>query len=85
MDVIKLGKKGQVSIPRAVLTQLGLEGEQHLLVEVTSDGALLLRPAGVYALETYGDARIAAFLDEDRMSDAEAERLKTKLAAARQA
>lgn len=33
MDVVKLGKKGQVSIPKGVLTQLGLEGERLLLVE----------------------------------------------------
>ncbi len=79
MDVIKLGKKGQVSIPKGILTQLGLEGEQHLLIEITNDGALLLRPAGVYALETYSDARIAAFLNEDRISDDEVERLEAKL------
>lgn len=83
MDVVKLGKKGQVSIPKGVLTQLGLEGERLLLVETTADGSILLRPAGVYPLETYSDARIEAFLGEDRLSDSEATRLRAKLNARR--
>jgi len=81
MDVVKLGKKGQVSIPKGVLTQLGLEGERLLLVETTPDGSILLRPAGVYPLETYSDARIGTFLDEDRISDAEAAQVQAKLVA----
>jgi AbrB family looped-hinge helix DNA binding protein len=79
MDVVKLGKKGQVSIPKGVLTQLGLEGERLLLVETTPDGGILLRPAGVYPLETYSDARIAAFLDEDQLESNEVARLQAKL------
>lgn len=80
MDVVKLGKKGQVSIPKGVLTQLGLEGERLLLVETTPDGGILLRPAGVYPLETYSDVRVKAFLDEDRLSDDEAAQVRAKLA-----
>lgn len=83
MDVVKLGKKGQVSIPKGVLTQLGLEGERLLLVETTADGSILLRPAGVYPLETYSEARIGAFVGEDRLSDDEATRLRAKLDARR--
>lgn len=79
MDVVKLGKKGQISIPKGVLTQLGLEGERLLLVETTPDGGILLRPAGVYPLETYSNARIAAFLGEDRLEGDEAARLQVKL------
>lgn len=83
MDVVKLGKKGQVSIPKGVLTQLGLEGERLLLVEATPDGGILLRPAGVYPLETYSDARVEAFLQEDRLTDDEAARVQAKLSARR--
>jgi AbrB family looped-hinge helix DNA binding protein len=79
MDVVKLGKKGQVSIPKGVLTQLGLEGERLLLVETTADGSILLRPAGVYPLEVYSDERIEAFLAEDALSEDEAAQLKAKL------
>jgi AbrB family looped-hinge helix DNA binding protein len=59
MNVVKLGKKGQISIPRSALRELGIEDEQMLTVEVSDDGAIVLRPAGVYPLEQYDDARIA--------------------------
>jgi AbrB family looped-hinge helix DNA binding protein len=65
MEVIKLGKKGQVSLPSAILRKLGLEGSATLLVDTTDDGAVILRPAAVYPIETYSDARIAEFEREN--------------------
>jgi AbrB family looped-hinge helix DNA binding protein len=76
METVKLGKKGQISIPKAVLDTLGLEGEMLLLVEATPDGSILLRPAGVYPIEIYSDARVREFLDEDEMSAEEAKRVR---------
>jgi AbrB family looped-hinge helix DNA binding protein len=67
MNVVKLGKKGQVSIPKAVLDRLGVESEQMLLVDTTDDGAIVLRPAGVYPIEIYSDERVAEFLAEDEL------------------
>lgn len=67
MDVIKLGKKGQVSLPAAVLRKLGLQGRATLLVEATDDGAVILRPAGVYPIELYTDERIKEFERENRV------------------
>jgi len=71
MDVVKVGKKGQVSIPAAVLARLGLGGGQHLIVETTDDGAIILRPAGIYPIEIYADDRIAEFEHEGRMTPEE--------------
>lgn len=79
MTMVKLGKKGQVSIPKSVLKRLGLEGEVPLLVEATADGAILLRPAGVYPIEIYSDERIGEFDAADRMSPGTAARLKRTL------
>jgi AbrB family looped-hinge helix DNA binding protein len=76
METVKLGKKGQISIPKAVLDALGLEGEMLLLVEATPDGSILLRPAGVYPIEIYSDARVGEFLAEDEMSTEEAKRVR---------
>ena len=73
--MIKLGKRGQVSIPKSVLNRLGIEGEVPLLVDTTDDGAILLRPAGVYPIELYSDERIEEFDAADRMDAATAERL----------
>ena len=67
MKLVKLGKKGQVSIPRSTLRELGITDEQMLTVEATEDGAIVLRPAAVYPLELYDDARIAEFLAEDEV------------------
>jgi AbrB family looped-hinge helix DNA binding protein len=78
MNMTRLGKKGQVSIPKAVLDRLGLEPETVLLVEPTADGAILLRPAAVYPVEVYSDARVREFLDEDRMTAGERTRVRRR-------
>jgi len=83
MNVVKLGKKGQVSIPKAVLDALHLEGEHWLIVDTTDDGAIVLRPAGVAPIELYDDARIAAFLEEDELTPDLAARVEAALAALR--
>jgi AbrB family looped-hinge helix DNA binding protein len=75
MEVIKLGKKGQVSIPRSVLNQLGLSSESLLLVETTAEGGILLQPAGVYPIELYSQQRIKDFAEADTLTPAESERL----------
>jgi len=65
MELVKLGKKGQVTIPRAILRSVGLTGDAPLLVEVTPEGAILLRPAAVYPIEIYSDERMAEFEREN--------------------
>lgn len=75
MDMVKLGRKGQVSIPKAVLERLGLIGGVPMLVETTLDGAILLRRAGVYPIEIYSDERAREFDDADRMDAATSARV----------
>ncbi|MDZ7703621.1 MAG: AbrB/MazE/SpoVT family DNA-binding domain-containing protein [Trueperaceae bacterium] len=79
MDVVKLGKKGQVSIPKKIIDELGIESESLLIVETTEDGALILRPAGVYPIEIYSDERLAEFAAADEMSPEMARRVEEKL------
>ena len=76
MDMIKLGKKGQVSIPKSVLKRVGITGEVPLLVETTEDGAIVLRQAAVFPIEIYSDARVKEFLDEDLLTPGECEKDK---------
>jgi AbrB family looped-hinge helix DNA binding protein len=80
MDVVKLGKKGQVPIPAVILRSLGLEGGSHLIVEATEDGAILLRPAGIYPIEIYTEERLKEFEAEGRLSKAEEARGRAALA-----
>jgi len=74
MDIVKLGKKGQVSLPAGVLRKLGLQGSATLLVEATDDGAVVLRPAAVYPVEIYSDARVREFDEANRLTAAESAR-----------
>jgi AbrB family looped-hinge helix DNA binding protein len=79
MDIVKLGKKGQVSIPKAILRELALQDESMLLVEPTPDGGILLRPAGIYPIERYSDTRLKEFSQEDVLTPDQANRAKKKL------
>jgi AbrB family looped-hinge helix DNA binding protein len=78
MHMTRLGKKGQVSIPKAVIDELGLEPETVLLVEPTEDGSIVLRPAGVYPIELYSDSRVSEFLEEDKMTPSEKRRVRSR-------
>jgi AbrB family looped-hinge helix DNA binding protein len=79
MQLVKLGKKGQISLPKAILQQTGISGEAPLMVDVTDDGAIVLRQVGVYPIEIYSDERIASFLEEDRMTPAQAAMIDSAL------
>ncbi len=57
------------------MERLGLRGGEMLVLEVTDEGGIVLRPAGVYPLEVYGDRRVEEFLDADRLSGDEREKL----------
>lgn len=77
--MIKLGPKGQLSVPKGVMQRLGLKGGEPLLLEVTEDGAIVLRPAGIYPLEVYSDRRIEEFLEADELSEGEGASLSRAL------
>ena len=65
MDIVKLGRKGQLTIPKAVLRRAGIDEDAPLIVDAAPDGSIVLRPAGVYPIEAYSDARIAEFEREN--------------------
>jgi bifunctional DNA-binding transcriptional regulator/antitoxin component of YhaV-PrlF toxin-antitoxin module len=79
MNLVKLGKKGQLTIPRAVLREVGIEDEAPLSVEAAQDGTIVLRRVGVYPLETYTDERIKEFEALDRMPSDEAAAVRRAL------
>lgn len=79
MEVVKLGKNGQVSIPKSVLKRVGITGEAPLLVETTDDGAIVLRQAVVYPVEIYSDSRVSEFLEDDYLSPDQEREVKAAL------
>ena len=80
METIKLGKNGQIAIPRAVMKRLNLKGEETLLLEVSDDGVIRLRPAAVLPIELYSGERIREFDSESRVDEATRARVKNRLA-----
>ncbi len=81
MELVKLGKKGQLSLPRSVLRRVGIEKEMPLLVDTTPDGAIILRQAAVYPIELYSDDRVSEFFEADTIPPALEKKLCAVLAA----
>ena len=79
MELVKLGKKGQLTIPRSILKAIGISGEAPMLVETTPDGAIVMRQAGVYPIELYSEARIAEFEQANTVPPALEARVETFL------
>jgi len=79
MELAKLGKKGQMSIPRTILEQAGIPTGSPVLVEATQEGTIVIRPAAVYPIEMYSDERVAEFLADDEMPPEDRERLERAL------
>ena len=67
MNLVKLGKKGRVTIPKAVRDELAVKAETWWTVAATADGTIVLRPAFTDLIELYDDARVATFLAEDEL------------------
>lgn len=83
MDLLKIGKKGQVTIPRSVLKAAGIPDEAQVLVEATSDGAIVLRQAVVYPIEAYTDERVREFEQANTIPAALERRVEAYLKKAR--
>ena len=79
MEVTSLGKKGQVSIPKAVFDGLKLTPETVLLVETTQDGAIVLRPATPDPVGLSSEDRVRELLEAEALSDEEHRRLAEAL------
>lgn len=69
---VKIGRRYQVVIPRAIRTQLGLHEGDRLFVEIRADGLLLWRPPKSFTESSQGMAKAMwescggseAYLDE---------------------
>ena len=67
MDTVRLGRNGQLSLPRSVMKRLQLRGNETLLLDVTDEGVIRLRPAAVLPIEMYTPERIAEFERESEV------------------
>lgn len=69
METLKLGRNGQLSLPRAVMKRLHLQGNETLILDVSDDGVIRLRPAAVLPVEIYTPERIAEFERETEVDE----------------
>lgn len=79
MELVKVGKKGQVTIPRSVLKAAGIAEESRVMLEATNDGAIVMRQAVVYPIEFYTDERIREFEEADAIPAAMERRVEAYL------
>jgi AbrB family looped-hinge helix DNA binding protein len=79
MEFVKLGKKGQVTIPKGILRKLAIPDNAPLMIEASSDGAIVLRQAAVFSVEIYSDARVKEFTDAARITSREEARVDAAL------
>jgi bifunctional DNA-binding transcriptional regulator/antitoxin component of YhaV-PrlF toxin-antitoxin module len=81
MDLVKLGKKGQVTIPKGILRKLAIPDEAPLVVEASADGAIILRHAVVFPIEIYDETRVKEFSETAKITAREEARMETALKA----
>jgi bifunctional DNA-binding transcriptional regulator/antitoxin component of YhaV-PrlF toxin-antitoxin module len=79
MELAKIGKKGQLTIPRSVLQAAGITEESRVVLEATSDGAIVMRQAAVYPIELYAEARVREFEETNTIPAAMERRVEAYL------
>jgi AbrB family looped-hinge helix DNA binding protein len=79
MELVKIGKKGQVTIPRSVLKAAGIAEDARLVLETTPDGAIVMRQAAVYPIELYTDERMREFEETNSIPAAMERRIEAYL------
>jgi len=80
-ETLIVSGRGQITLPAGMRKHLGIAPGSAVIVE-ERDGELLLKPAAVLEIETYSDARIAAWDKEDVLTAAERKRILARLQAA---
>ena len=79
MELVKVGKKGQITIPRSLLKAAGIGEDARLVLEATPDGAIVMRQAAVYSTELYTDERIREFEETNTVPAAMERRIEAYL------
>jgi len=79
MEFAKIGKKGRLTIPCSVLEAAGIAEESRVVLDATSDGAIVLRQAAVYPIELYADGRVWEFEETNRIPAAMERRVEASL------
>lgn len=79
MELAKIGKKGQLTIPRSVLRAAGITEEARVVLEATPDGAIVMRQVAVYPIESYSEERVREFEETNTVPLATERRIQAYL------
>lgn len=79
MELAKIGKKGQLTIPRSVLRAAGISEDSRVALEATPDGAIVLRPVAIYPVEMYSEERVREFEEANTLPKAMERRVQAYL------
>lgn len=79
MELAKIGKKGQLTIPRSVLRAAGITEETRVVLEATADGAIVMRQVAVYPIESYSEERVREFEETNTVPLATERRIQAYL------
>jgi AbrB family looped-hinge helix DNA binding protein len=77
METLIVGERGQITIPKEMRRQLGIEPKQPVQVEVR-DNMLCIRPVLTVPLRVFSDIQIADMVQEDTLEYGERERILNK-------
>ena len=77
METLIVGERGQITIPKEMRRQLGIEPKQPVQVEVR-DNTLCIRPVLAGSLRVFSDPQIADMVQEDTLEYGERERILKK-------
>lgn len=79
MELVKVGKKGQITIPRSLLKAAGIGEDARLVLEATADGAIVMRQVAIHPIELYTEERIREFEAADTLPAAMERRVEAYL------
>lgn len=79
MSLTKLRDNKELTLPDDIVRDLELGKDTIFTVEKTKDGAILLRPVGIYETELYSDERLAELLEANELPSHLEKDLKTFL------
>ncbi len=77
-ETTRVGKRGTVVIPARFRKLYGIEDGSMMVAEATEDG-ILLRPAAVVPMESYTSERVAEFLLNTAVDEADYEQAVRKV------
>jgi AbrB family looped-hinge helix DNA binding protein len=73
-----VSSRGQITLPAEVRKQFGIRSGEPVIIE-ERNGELVLKPATVLEVEMYTPEQVAAWDREDRLDEAERQRVLARL------